>query len=60
MRADVEKPLGNLQDVTADKIFDETVKRLNSDKVFYDAVLLHNLRELSLKNSKLALSLLKE
>ncbi len=53
-----EKPLGNLQDVTADKIFAETVKRLEANKTFHNRSQLANLRELSLKNAKLAIELL--
>ena len=53
-----EKPLGNLQDITADKIFDETIKRIDADKNFYDESLLARLRELSLKNAQLAFELL--
>ena len=53
-----EKPLGNLQDITADKIFTETLKRLDAGKNFHNETRLANLRELSLKNAKLAFELL--
>lgn len=52
-----EKPLGNLYDVTAEKIFLETIKKLDA-KNFHDESLLKNLRELALKNARLALELL--
>lgn len=53
-----EKPLGNLQTVTAEKIFDSTIKKLDA-KNFHDESLLKDLRELALKNARLALELLK-
>ena len=53
-----EKPLGKLQDITADKIFAETVKRLDAGKNFRNESRFANLRELSLKNAKLAFELL--
>ena len=53
-----EKPLGKLQDITADKIFAETVKRLGAGKNFRNESRFANLRELSLKNAKLAFELL--
>lgn len=56
-----EKPIGTLDDVTADKIFDETLKKINLDKnqPAENSKLKYNLRELSLKNAKLAIELLK-
>ena len=56
-----EKPLATLDDVTADKIFDETLKKINADKNLQleNSKLKYNLRELSLKNAKLAIELLK-
>lgn len=53
-----EKPLGNLDDVTAEKIFIETIKKLDA-KNFHDESLLKKLREAALKNATLALELLK-
>ncbi len=53
-----ENPIGNLADVTADKIFDETLKKLDAQNLHNDS-LLKNLRELALKNAKLALELMK-
>ena len=54
-----EKPLGNLADVTADKIFAAVIKKLDA-KNFHDESLLKNLRDLALKNAWLALDLLKK
>lgn len=54
-----EKPLGNLQTVTAEKIFDSTIKKLDA-KNFHDESLLKNLRERALQNARLALDLLKK
>ena len=53
-----EKPLGNLDSVTAEKIFTETIKKLDA-KNFHDESLLKNLREAALKNARLAIELLK-
>lgn len=52
-----EKPIGNLSDVTAEKIFDSVIKKLDA-KNFHDESLLQNLRELALQNARLALELL--
>ncbi|MBQ7704326.1 MAG: polysaccharide pyruvyl transferase CsaB [Selenomonadaceae bacterium] len=54
-----EKPLGNLSEVTAEKIFTETIKKLDA-KNFHDESLLKNLREAALKNARLAIQLLKK
>ena len=54
-----EKPLGNLDNVTAEKIFAETIKKLDANN-FHDESLLKNLRELALKNAQLAIELLKK
>ena len=53
-----EKPLGNLADVTAEKIFDETLKKLSAQKNFHDDTLLKQLGELARRNAKLAVELL--
>ncbi|MBR5914237.1 MAG: polysaccharide pyruvyl transferase CsaB [Selenomonadaceae bacterium] len=53
-----EKPLGTLDDVTADKIFNETLKKLE-EGTFKNDSLLNNLRELAVKNAQLAIELLK-
>ena len=45
-------------DVTADKIFDATLKKLDAKNLHNDS-LLKNLRELALKNARLALELMK-
>ena len=55
-----EKPLGNLLDVKAEKIFEETAKKINSAKNFHNESLLKNLRELARKNAQLAIELLKK
>ena len=52
-----EKPLGNLSDVTADKIFDETLKKLSSHKNSRNDTLLKELGDLARKNAKLAVEL---
>ena len=52
-----EKPLGNLSDVTADKIFDATLKKLSTHKNSRDDKLLKELGELARKNAKLAVAL---
>lgn len=54
-----EKPLGTLDDVTADKIFDEVLKKLD-ERIFKNDSLLNNLRELAIKNATLAIELLKK
>ena len=54
-----EKPIGNLSDVTAEKIFDAVTKKLDV-KNFHDESLLKNLRELARENARLALELLKK
>lgn len=54
-----ERPLGNLSDVTAEKIFDAVTKKLDV-KNFHDESLLQNLREMARKNARLALELLKK
>ena len=54
-----EKPLGTLDDVTADKIFNETLKKLD-EGTFKNDALLNNLRELAIKNALLAIELLKK
>ena len=54
-----EKPIGNLSDVTAEKIFDAVTKKLDA-KNFHDESLLKNLRELARENARLALELLKK
>ena len=54
-----EKPIGRLDDVTADKIFDETIKKINAGKLQAPSSKLQaNLRELAVKNAQLALDLL--
>lgn len=52
-----EKPLGNLQDATADKIFDETLKKLTAPKNSRDDTLLKKLGDLARLNAKLAAEL---
>lgn len=54
-----EKPLGNLQDVTAQKIFDETVKKIDEGKIFKPELenLKAELRDLAVKNARLAFEL---
>ncbi|MBR4152767.1 MAG: polysaccharide pyruvyl transferase CsaB [Selenomonadaceae bacterium] len=52
-----EKPLGNMSDVTADKIFDATIKKLSERTEFRDDSLLKKLRELARQNAKLAVKL---
>ena len=54
-----EKPLGNLENITAEKIFTETIKKLDANN-FHDESLLKNLRELALQNARLAIELLKK
>ena len=52
-----EKPLGNLSDVTAEKIFDATTQKLSAHKNSCDDTLLKNLGELARQNAKLAVEL---
>ncbi len=52
-----EKPLGNMADVTAQEIFDATLKKLSEDKEFRDDKLLKELGELARLNAKLAVEL---
>lgn len=52
-----EEPLGNLSDVTADKIFDATLKKLSEHKGTCDDNLLRELGELARRNAKLAVAL---
>jgi len=52
-----EEPLGNLSDVTADKIFDATLKKLSEHKGTCNDSLLKELGELARKNAKLAVKL---
>lgn len=52
-----DKPLGNLQDVTADKIFDTTLDKLSAPKNSRNAALLKELGNLARKNAKLAAEL---
>ncbi len=53
-----EKPLGTLSNVTAEKIFDGVAKKLKSSEFFHNESLLKNLRELALKNARLAVELI--
>ena len=52
-----EKPLGNLDSVTSEKIFDSAIKKLDAEN-FHDESLLKNLRESALQNARLAVELL--
>lgn len=52
-----EEPLGNMADVTADKIFNATLKKLSEQKEFRDDTLLKKLGELARQNAKLAVEL---
>lgn len=52
-----EKPLGNMSDVTADKIFDATLKKLSEQREFRDDTLLRELEKLARQNAKLAVKL---
>ena len=54
-----EKPLGNMSDVTAQEIFDATLKKLSEDKEFHDDALLKELNALARQNAKLAVELVK-
>lgn len=53
-----EKPLGTLENVTAEKIFDGVLSKLHK-KILHNESQLKNLRELALKNARLAIELLK-
>ena len=53
-----EKPLGNIQDVTADKIFNETLQKISIHKNSRDDTLLKKLGDLARMNAKLAKELL--
>ncbi|MBR4643007.1 MAG: polysaccharide pyruvyl transferase CsaB [Selenomonadaceae bacterium] len=55
-----EKPSGNMADVTADKIFDETLKKFSEHKNPCDEKLLKELGELARQNAKLAVELAEE
>ena len=52
-----EKPLGNMSDVTADKIFDATLNKLSEHKNSLNDALLKELGDLARKNAKLAVAL---
>ena len=52
-----DKPLGNMADVTADEIFDATLRELSEHKNSPDDKLLKELGELAHKNAKLAVEL---
>ena len=56
-----EKPLGNLQNVTAKKIFDATTKKLDEGKIFRPDIdkLKAEQRDLAIKNARLAIELLR-
>ncbi|MBO4400394.1 MAG: polysaccharide pyruvyl transferase CsaB [Selenomonadaceae bacterium] len=54
-----EKPVGNLSDVTAEKIFDAVTSKLSAGN-FHNESLLKNLRELARQNARLALELLRK
>lgn len=53
-----EKPLGTLESVTAEKIFDGVISKLSTEKIFQNESQLKNLRELAWKNARLALELI--
>ena len=53
-----EKPLGTLENVTAEKIFDGVIKKLDAKKNLHNEKQLKNLRELALKNARLAIELI--
>ncbi|MBQ9441830.1 MAG: polysaccharide pyruvyl transferase CsaB [Selenomonadaceae bacterium] len=55
-----EKPLGNLENVTAEKIFDGVVKKIGAKKNLHNESQLKNLRESALQNARLAIKLLEE
>ena len=52
-----EKPLGNMSDVTADKIFDATLKKFSEHKNSLNDALLKELGDLARQNAKLAVAL---
>ena len=52
-----DKPLGNMADVTADEIFDATLKKLSEHKNSPDDKLLKELSHLARQNAKLAIEL---
>ena len=52
-----EKPLGNMSSITAQEIFDATLKKLSEQKEFRDDNLLKKLSELARQNAKLAVAL---
>lgn len=54
-----EKPLGTLADVTAEKIFAGVTEKLADKKILRDDSQLKNLRDLAIKNARLAIELLK-
>lgn len=53
-----EKPLGTLENVTAEKIFDGVISKLNK-KILHNESQLKNLRESAWQNARLAIELLK-
>ena len=55
-----EKPLGTLENVTAEKIFDGVVKKIGAKKNLHNESQLKNLRESALQNARLAIKLLEE
>ena len=52
-----DKPLGNMADVSADKIFDATLKKFSEHKNLPDDKLLKELNALARQNAKLAVEL---
>lgn len=54
-----EQPLGNLRDVSAQKIFDATLMKLSADKISRDDTLQQKLGKLARQNAKLAAELAK-
>ena len=54
-----EKPLGNMSNITAQEIFDATLKKLSEDREFRDDTLLKELNALARQNAKLAVELVK-
>ncbi len=55
-----EKPLGNMANVTAQEIFDATLKKLSAHKNSLNAALLKELNKLARQNAKLAVALAEE
>lgn len=53
-----EKPIGTLEDVTAEKIFEGVTEKLSAGKNFHYNSQLKNLNELALTNARLAVELL--